>query len=207
MADRRAIFRDFADARIAHEDAALIVVDKPAGVPSQSSGGAADAYGDDDLVARVRGHLAARTGEPAAGVYLGVHQRLDRGTSGLIAYTRTREANKGFASQLEGRAIQKRYVAAVTNWPETKHKTTLKHHLAPGDDGRVVVSTARDKRAQEAVTQVRLLERAGRRALLELTLETGRTHQARVQLAAAGAPIAGDRLYGAARAEPERAAP
>src|SRR4051812_7554851 len=108
MADRTEIFGDFDAERIVHEDDALIVVDKPAGVPSQSSGGAADAYGDDDLVSRLRSHLAARDGVEPANVYVGVHQRLDRPTSGLLAYTRAKEANRSLAAQLEGRSIEKK---------------------------------------------------------------------------------------------------
>lgn len=175
-----------------HEDAALLVVDKPAGVPSQ----AANEELADDLATRVRAFLKARDGvEP----YLGIHQRLDRATSGLLTYAKKREANRSLAEQFEGRSVGKRYVAVVEGWSGPNEKT-LRHRLAPGDDGRMIVADARDRRAQEAVTRARVVERVGARAWVELELETGRTHQARAQLAAAGAPIAGDRLYGGASA-------
>jgi hypothetical protein len=88
----------------------------------------------------------------------------------------------------------KRYVAAVEGWK--RDRATLVHHLAPGPDGTMRV--ARD--GKKAITKVRVIERHRERALLELVLETGRTHQARVQLAREGAPIAGDVLYKGPRA-------
>ena len=186
--DRSRLWPDFDDAWIVHADEDIVVIDKPVGMPSQS----ADPEMPDDVVTRLRAHLGAE--------YLGVHQRLDRETSGVLVMTRRRQANARMAAQFEGREVKKRYLAGVVGWPEGRGAATLRDALAPGDDGRMRVSTPRDKAAQLAVTHVRVLGREGERALLELELETGRTHQARVQLAHAGAPIAGDSLYGGARA-------
>jgi 23S rRNA (cytosine1962-C5)-methyltransferase len=183
--DRARVWPAFDDAWVVHEDDDLLVLDKPDGVPTQ----AADADRPDDVLARLR---RAR-GERA---YFGVHQRLDRDTSGVLLLTRRREANAAIAAQFEGRSVEKRYVAAVEGWPRGRDRAVLRDMLAPGDGGRMRVVTARGGDAQQAVTHVRVLERAGGRTLLELMLETGRTHQARVQLANAGAPIAGDTLYG-----------
>ena len=190
--DRRRVWPDFREACIVHEDRSLIVVDKPAGVPSQ----AADPDRPDDVVTRLRSFLRAR----GKGDYLGVHQRLDRDTSGVLVMTRRREANPAVAAQFEGRKVTKTYLACVRGWKAAGARVTLRDHLAPGDGGlvRVVPRTARG--AQLAVTHVKVLGRRADRALLELDLETGRTHQARVQLAHAGAPIAGDTLYGGAPA-------
>ena len=194
--DRARVWPDFDDAWIVHEDADILVVDKPDGIASQS----ADPERPDDLVTRVRAHLARREGRPENAVYVGTHQRLDRDTSGLIVLTRRREANASLAAQFEGRAVQKRYLACVDRWPAGKENTTLRDALAQGEHGRMEVVSASRRGAQNAVTQVRVVERQQARALLELTLETGRTHQARVQLAHAGSPIAGDALYGGAPA-------
>jgi|HubBroStandDraft_1064217.scaffolds.fasta_scaffold02525_7 23S rRNA (cytosine1962-C5)-methyltransferase len=186
--DRARVWPDFRDAWIVHEDADIVLVDKPAGVSSQ----AADAERPDDLVTRLKRFLRAR----GSSDYLGVHQRLDRDTSGLLVFARRREANASLAAQFEGRAVSKTYVACVTGWRERREKVTLRDWLAPGSDGRVQVASRRGGAAKEAVTQVRVLSRRGERAMVELSLDTGRTHQARVQLAHAGAPIAGDALYG-----------
>lgn len=186
--DRRTIWPDFRDAWVVHADDAILVVDKPAGVPSQ----AADPERPDDVVTRLRAHLG--------GAYLGVHQRLDRDTSGLLVFARRKEANAALAEQFEGRSVQKKYLACVEAWPRGRDRAVLRDALAEGRDGTMCVVPARTRGAREAVTRVSVVGRSGNRAMLELSLETGRTHQARVQLAHAGAPIAGDALYGGARA-------
>lgn len=165
--DLERTFPDFDEARVVFRGDGLLVVDKPAGVPSQ----AADPEVPDDLPSRLRGFAS----------YLGTHQRLDAETSGLVLFTTDCAANAPIAAQFEKRKVKKTYLAGVTGWSARDgRKKTLRHVL----DGK------------QAVTHVRLLETHGERSLLELDLETGRTHQARVQLAKVGAPIAGDRLYG-----------
>lgn len=207
--DRGRVWPDFRAEYILHEDDDLIAVHKPAGV----SGQAAHPDRPDDLVTRLRAFLATRDDRPASSVYLGVHQRLDRDTSGVVVFTKRPDANAGLAAQLEKRTLKKRYVAGVTGWPRGRRDATLDDDLAKGDGGRVEViprgrgraggtgkhrpSTVRPRRdTQRAVTHVVARSWSGERALLDLVLETGRTHQARVQLAHAGAPIAGDVLYG-----------
>ena len=178
-------------ARVLYEDGDVIALDAPEGVPSQS----ADPDHPDDLVHRLKRFLADRDGgEP----YVGSHQRLDQDTSGVILYALDRRANKSLASQFEGRTVEKAYVAVVEGWRGGGER--LEHRLVRGKDGTTVVADRRDRRAKRAVTHVEVLERAGARALLSLRIETGRTHQIRAQLAAAGAPVLGDRLYGGARA-------
>jgi 23S rRNA (cytosine1962-C5)-methyltransferase len=186
--DRARVWPDFRDAWIVHEDADILLVDKPAGVSSQAS----DSERPDDVVTRLKRFLSAR----GSSDYLGVHQRLDRDTSGLLVFARRREANGPLASQFEGRAVSKTYVACVRGWRKGIEKVTLRDWLAPGPDGRMRVVPRRGGSAKEAVTQVQVLARRGDRAMVKLLLDTGRTHQARVQLAQAGAPVAGDGLYG-----------
>lgn len=183
---------NFRDEWVIHDDGVLLVVDKPAGVPSQ----AADPKRPDDVVTRLRGFLASRDVEP----YLGVHQRLDQPTSGVLVFAARKDANASLAAQFEGRGVEKTYVACVTGWPRGREKATLRDALAPGTDGNVRVAGPRDRGARAAVTHVRVLGRRADRTMLELSLETGRTHQARVQLAHARAPVAGDTLYGGATA-------
>ena len=190
--DRTRAWPDVRDGWILYQDDDLLVVDKPAGVPSQ----AADPDRPDDVVTRLRSHFDAR-GESS---YLGVHQRLDRDTSGVLAFARRREANASLAAQFEGRSVEKTYLACVTGWAPGRKGATLRDVLAPDGDGGMRVVGGRGPAGKEAVTRVEVKGRRGPRALLSLALETGRTHQARVQLAHAGAPIAGDGEYGGAAA-------
>lgn len=213
--ERTNLWTYFDKDRILYEDDDLIAVNKPAGVPSQ----AANPDRPDDVVMRLRAFLAERDGR--ADPYIGVHQRLDRDTSGVLLFTKRPEVNAALARQFEGRTLKKHYLAAVTGWPAHAREITLDDQLRKGDGGRMeVVAFAPRGRsaprrpsgtrgpqrppptrsdaggAQRALTHVRPKTRKDDRTLLELRLETGRTHQARVQLAHAGAPIAGDPLYG-----------
>jgi 23S rRNA (cytosine1962-C5)-methyltransferase len=213
--DRTHVWPSFRQEHVLYEDDDVLAVHKPAGVPSQ----AANPDRPDDLVTRLRAFLAARDGKGEP--YLGVHQRLDRDTSGVVLFTKRPEVNAALARQFEGRTLTKSYVAAVSRWPERAREATLDDLLRKGDGGRMEVVFAPRGRpvrpahggrggrgasppspagAQRAVTHVRVHSRKEERALVELRLETGRTHQARVQLAHAGAPIAGDPIYGGALA-------
>lgn len=181
---------------VVFQDDDLIVVNKPPGVSSQ----AVDESRDDDLPARVKRYVAAQRGVDVADVYLGTHQRLDRDTSGLVLYTLRREANAAIAAQLEGRQAEKTYVACVTGLPRFSGERTLTDELERARDGLMQVVPRATKQSKRAITRVRFERAHGPRALARLGLDTGRTHQLRVQLAHAGAPIAGDAWYGGAPA-------
>jgi 23S rRNA (cytosine1962-C5)-methyltransferase len=190
------LFPAWRDAWILHDDPDLIAVDKPAFVSTH----AAEPGRRDDACGRLTDHLAARDGSKP---YLGTHQRLDRDTSGVLVFTRRKEANRAVAEQFEGRQVKKTYVAAVLGRPGSGAQSkegVLRHRIATGRDGAMRALPANAREGQEAITRFRVIASRGPRTLLELTPETGRTHQLRVQLAAAGAPITGDPLYGGAPA-------
>ncbi|WP_437479790.1 class I SAM-dependent methyltransferase [Sorangium sp. So ce1014] len=122
------LFPDFHPEWILAEDADLIVVDKPAGLSTH----APEADRIDDVVTRLRAFLRGR-GDAEA--YLGIHQRLDRDTSGVLLFTRRREANAAVARQFEGRTVQKTYVAAVSGFGDRAPRGTLRHRLVPAPGG------------------------------------------------------------------------
>jgi 23S rRNA (cytosine1962-C5)-methyltransferase len=172
---------------ILFEDSDLIVVDKPVGIPTH----APEPGRIDDAHTRLGLFLRERGDERP---YLGIHQRLDRDTSGALLFTRRKEANRAIAEQFEGRRVQKTYVAGVVGLGK-REQGVLRHRIVAGRDGEMRALPAGSRGGQEAVTRYRVLERRGDRALIELHPETGRTHQIRVQLAAEQMPIAGDPIY------------
>jgi predicted methyltransferase/16S rRNA U516 pseudouridylate synthase RsuA-like enzyme len=180
----------FSVARVLCDEGGLLVVDKPHGIPVH--GGDESLKGD--LVTRLADFRTAR-GEDR---YVGVHQRLDEGTSGVMLLTTARERNAEVARAAEGHELERRYVAVVTF-----RRGRLAERLARGPvrlEHRLLVEGGRSRVVEKggvlASSEARLLERHGSRALLELRPETGRTHQLRVQLAHEGAPIGGDTDYG-----------
>ncbi len=170
---------------VLYDQDGILAIDKPAGVSSQ----AADADAPDDIVARLRSWLG-----PDA--YVGVHQRLDQETSGVLVFVRDPARNAAVARAFETRTATKEYIAAVVGWQGGAR--TLRHRLKRSR-GRVFVAKGKQD-GKEAITHVEVLERRGNRHLLRLKIETGRTHQIRVQLAESGAPIVGDAMYGGAPA-------
>jgi 23S rRNA (cytosine1962-C5)-methyltransferase len=179
--ERARVWPDFRPEWILHEDDDLVFVDKPSGIPTQ----AADPEEPDDLVTRLSRHLRAR-GDAG---YLGVHQRLDKDTSGVIVFAKNKDVNAHLAKVFEGRRAKKVYFACIST--ERARGGLLGVRGATLDD---VID------GKPARSRVAVLKKNGSRALVSVAIETGRTHQVRVQLEKRGAPVAGDPLYGGERA-------
>lgn len=185
---------------VAYEDDALIVFDKPAGLPTQPTLDEARA----NLFHLAKRWLAARSGSD----YLGLHHRLDRDTSGLILFTKKKEANAGVAKLFAERKIQKTY-EALAQVPSPEYQSPEAKRLLAGEPVEIQNFLLKDSRSkpsrmravrsggQPAHTTLRLIDALdGRIARIEATLHTGRMHQIRVHLAGIGLPILGDHLYG-----------
>ncbi|HYF36252.1 MAG TPA: RluA family pseudouridine synthase [Prosthecobacter sp.] len=173
--------------RVLFEDESIIVIEKPANLLSVAT----DKGMEDTAYTALTDYVKQRSRKPAARVWI-VH-RLDRETSGVMVFARTEEAKKFL--QTEWQRMEKRYLAVVEGQPP-KQQGTLRHHVDESQPHRVFIrAAAADTR--EAVTHYRVLRTHGERTLVELTLETGRRHQIRVQLAEIGCPVAGDGKYGA----------
>jgi 23S rRNA (cytosine1962-C5)-methyltransferase len=168
----------------------ILVVDKPPGMVVHGG----DERLGGDVVSRL-GQLLRADGHDG---YLGVHSRLDVGTSGVLPFTTAREANAAIAAEIEGGEAERVYVAAVSLAGRSRlgKQGVLEHQLLSDKRRAKVVASG----GERAVARYRVLAEQGGRALVELRPETGRMHQLRVQLAAMGAPIAGDDLYGGAPA-------
>lgn len=175
---------------VLHEDNHCLVVDKPAGMPSQG-----DESGDRSLVDWARDDLKRRHEKPG-NVFVGLVHRLDRPVSGVVVLARTSKGAARLSEQFRQHSIEKLYWAVVEgSIAGDRHEWT---DWLVKDEGRnrVRVEPPETPGAREATLSVRVLER-GRRSLLEIRPTTGRGHQIRVQLASRHLPIAGDRRYGA----------
>jgi 23S rRNA pseudouridine1911/1915/1917 synthase len=169
--------------KIVHEDAALIVIDKPAGLVVHPGAGQPDRT----LMNALLAHAPALAGVPRAGI---VH-RLDKDTSGLLVVAKTVEAQALLVRQLADRTMRRVYLALVQGDPPTSGTID-----APvGRDVRARTRMAVTHRGKPARTTYRVVERFGRAALVECRLETGRTHQIRVHFQHIRHPLVGDTVY------------
>ena len=192
---------------IVHEDAHLIVIDKPKGLPVHPGPGHADGTLVNALIAHCGASLSGIGGVKRPGI---VH-RLDKDTTGLLVVAKTDRAHQGLAEQFaahgaDGR-LERRYLAIVWGTPE-RTRGTIDANLARSHANRTKIAVVGAEAGRRAVTRYEVLATYPRGAkqgtasepiasLLALTLETGRTHQVRAHLAHIGHPLLGDMTYGA----------
>jgi len=184
--DREAVAEPQASFSIAYEDGHLLVVDKPAGV----------------VVHPARGHWAgtlsqALEGRAAGGEEpwrAGIVHRLDRDTSGLLVVAKSDTVHRALKSMLAHRRLRREYVALVDGHPPAR-TGTIDAPIGRDRRDRKLMSIDSDD-AREARTHFEIERLLPAAALLRVVLETGRTHQIRVHLAAIGHPVCGDPQYG-----------
>jgi 23S rRNA pseudouridine1911/1915/1917 synthase len=177
------------DLRIAYEDEHLVVVDKPAGLVVHPAPG----HSTGTLVHGLLAHDVAGGDADRPGI---VH-RLDRGTSGLMVVARSEEAYRRLQEIVRQHGLERRYVALVVGHPRSR---TGRIEAPIGRDRRDPMRHSLDTETpRDAVTHFEVVELLRRHALLDVKLETGRTHQIRVHLAAIDLPVAGDPTYGRPR--------
>ena len=188
-ANRKALPRARASLPLLWADDSLVVVDKPAGLLAVATVPEAD---EDTALRRVKDY--ARHLHPRR-PYVGLVHRLDRDTSGALAFALTPEARDALRALFRAHRIERSYVALVQGQPRgDSGQIDLPIHEGYVSGRRRVARPGEE--AMPALTRWRVLERFPTAALLELTLETGRQHQIRVHLAAMGLPVVGDKLYG-----------
>lgn len=173
---------------ILFQDRYLIALNKPAGVETQPT----PARYKGTLYEALLRHLH-NPFRPLDQPSLGMVQRLDRETSGVILFSIHPKAHRALTQAFTGRTVDKTYLALVQGEPSAP-EGEIRSLLARSRHGNRMLSVERG--GKEAITRYRCLEGFGSAALLELELLTGRSHQIRVHCSEAGCPLLGDRLYG-----------
>ena len=184
MARARQPMMHLADDAVVHVDGQVVVVRKPAGIASVPDDNWRKGTVAQQLAKRVR--KGGRRQVP-----LGVVQRLDVDTSGLMVFALTADAQHHLKEQFRRRDVERRYLAIVSGDART---TTYRSHLMEHANGKRA-STRHRHMGKFACTHVELVEKLTGATLVACKLETGRTHQIRIQLSEAGHPLLGDKRY------------
>jgi 23S rRNA pseudouridine1911/1915/1917 synthase len=197
----RAIAEDI-PLNVVYEDNDVAVIDKPAGMTVHAGAGATDDARQRGTLVNALLHRFKKLSRSGDAVRPGIVHRLDRETSGLLIVAKTDAAHHALAKQFLDRVVKKRYLALVHGWMKERSGTIEK--AIARDRVRRARMTTRARGGREAVSHFRVLKQLdtpwGRFSLLDVKIDTGRTHQIRVHLASLGHPVVGDTLYGAPRA-------
>ena len=173
---------------IIYEDKDIIVVNKPKGMVVHPANGNPDGTLVNAIMAICKDSLSGIGGEIRPGI---VH-RLDKDTSGIIIVAKNDKAHINLSEQIKDHKVKKTYIALVRGFVK-ENEATINMPIGRSEKDRKKMAVTR--KGKEAITHFKVLERYDRYTLLQVNIETGRTHQIRVHLSQIGYPIIGDEVY------------
>lgn len=173
---------------IIYEDSDIIVVNKPKGLVVHPANGNPDGTLVNAIMNICKDSLSGIGGEKRPGI---VH-RLDKDTSGILIVAKNDKAHLQMSEQIKNREVKKIYIALVKG-VISENEATINMPIARSKKDRKKMAV--DKDGKEAVTHFKVLKRYDKYTLLEIKIDTGRTHQIRVHMAEIGHPVVGDEVY------------
>jgi 23S rRNA pseudouridine1911/1915/1917 synthase len=186
---------------IVYEDDDFAIVNKPAGMMVHAGAGATEDERNRGTLVNALLHRFGQLSEVGGELRPGIVHRLDKATSGLIAVAKNDASHRQLAAQFAQRIVKKTYIALAHGWMK-QDRGTIRSSISR-DRVRRTRMTTKSPGGREAVTHYSVRERIdsnyGKFSLLEVRIDTGRTHQIRVHLSSLRHPVVGDALYGAPR--------
>lgn len=173
---------------VVYEDNDIIVVNKPKGMVVHPANGNPDGTLVNAILAMCKDSLSGIGGEIRPGI---VH-RLDKDTSGLLIVAKNDLAHMNMSKQIQERKVTKKYIALVKG-NVSEDEATIHMPIARSTKDRKKMAV--DAKGKDAITHFKVLKRYGKYTLLELKIDTGRTHQIRVHMSYIGHPVVGDMVY------------
>ncbi len=175
--------------KIVYEDNHLISVIKECGIPVMK-----DSSGDYDLQNMIKDHLKNKYKKPG-NVFLGIVHRLDRPVGGVMLFAKTSKAASRLSDQIRKGEWKKKYLAVIEGFPLERSGTFEDHIIKDSENNKVAVTEMSVDGAKKATLNYKVILKNRKRAIVEIDLKTGRSHQIRVQFSSRGFPIVNDFKY------------
>ncbi len=175
---------------VLYEDNHVIVVLKPQNVPTQE-----DESKDLDMLTMVKDYIKEKYNKPG-NVYVGLVHRLDRPTGGVMVFAKTSKSATRLSEQVKNKEMTKKYLAVTVKVPQKEQGKLVNYLLKNPKTNTVSVVPQLTSGAKLAELEYKVLDSVNDRALVEVNLFTGRSHQIRVQFKHIGCPLVGDARYG-----------